>query len=256
MRKFVPAALAAASALTCAAAIAAEPVRFVACPVYRDTDAGRKSGCWLATDGATGTRYDVSDAPYKPWIGRMILVEGQPADSPDICGGVPLAPVRVAVLEETCAEVLIPAEGYPSKPSVLPKDVMAPSSVPRVLPPGPYSRQQYEIEFSFGDDRLMYQHVETTIERAALYAQASKAGRVEVIGRADTPGFTASHRPMREPGRLAAARAGMVREALLRLGVPAASIVVREDTHPQPLADAPPALRDVSRRRATIVVTP
>ena len=23
---------------------------FIACPVYRDTDAGRKSGCWLADD--------------------------------------------------------------------------------------------------------------------------------------------------------------------------------------------------------------
>jgi hypothetical protein len=252
MLKILPALL----ALIGVGAMAAEPVRFVACPVYRDTDAGRKSGCWLATDGATGLRYDVSDAPYKPWVGRMVLVEGQPTDTPDICGGIPLAPVRTAVLEESCAEVVIPAEGYPSKPSVLPKDVMAPSSVPRELPAGPYSRQQYEIEFSYGDDRLMYQHVETTIERAALYAQASKARRVEVIGRADTPGFSASQRALAEPSRLAAARGEMVREALQRLGVPAGSIVVRRDLEPQPLKNAPPALREVTKRRATIVVTP
>jgi outer membrane protein OmpA-like peptidoglycan-associated protein len=252
MRRLIPVLL----ALAGAGAIAAEPVRFVTCPVYRDTDAGRKSGCWLATDGATGVRYDVSDAPFKPWIGHMILVEGQAADTPDICGGVPLAPVRVAVLDETCAEVSIPAEGYPSKPSVLPKDVMAPSSVPRTMPPPPYSRQQYEIEFSFGDDRLMYQHVETTIERAALYASASKARKVEVIGRADTRGFNASQRTMREPAPLAAARAQMVKEALLRLGVPETSIVVHEDLQPQALPDAPPALRDVLKRRATIIVRP
>lgn len=252
MRTLLPVLL----ALQGAIAMAAEPVRFVACPVYRDTDAGRKSGCWLATDGASGARYDVSDAPYKPWIGRMVLVEGQPADSADICGGVPLAPVRVAVLDETCAEVSIPAEGYPSKPSVLPKDVMAPSSVPRVMPQPPYSRQQYEIEFSFGDDRLMYQHVETTIERAALYALASKARRIEVIGRADTTGFSVSQRTLSEPSRLARDRASMVREALLRLGIPETTIVVHEDVRPKPVPDAPPALRDVLKRRATIIVTP
>src|SRR4051812_289812 len=89
---------------------AAEIVRFVTCPVYRDTDAGRKSGCWLGTDGETGRRYDVTDAPFKPSVGRMMLVEGEVAGTPDICGGIALLPVRVAVLEERCPETTIPAE--------------------------------------------------------------------------------------------------------------------------------------------------
>jgi outer membrane protein OmpA-like peptidoglycan-associated protein len=234
---------------------AGETVRFVSCAVYRDTDAGRKSGCWLGTDGATGRRYDVTDAPFKPSVGRMMLVEGEVAGTRDICGGAPLAPVRVAVLDEPCPEVVIPAEGYPSKPSVVPATAMAPLSVPRVLPPPPYSRQQYQVEFTFGEDRLMYQHVEVTIEMASLYAKASK-GRVEVVGYADSEGFMASGRRMREPRQLAGARADMVREALVRLGVPAGRIALRTDTHPVALADWPAALAMSSKRRVTITVTP
>lgn len=236
-------------------AVAAESVRFAACPVYRDTDAGRKSGCWLADDKATGLRYDVSDAPFKPWAGRMILVEGEVAASADICGGVPLRPVRVAVLEERCPDVLIPAEGYPSKPSTLPKETMPPLSVPRIKPAPPYTRQQYEVEFTFGDDRLMYQHVELILEKAMLYAVASKA-KVALTAYADTLGFDASGQRLREPAKLALARGEMVREALVRLGVPAASITLKTSGKPGPLADWPQALALSSKRRVTIVVTP
>jgi hypothetical protein len=252
MRRLIPALLLFASVPV----IAGDTVRFLACPVYRDTDAGRKSGCWLGTDGATGRRYDVSDAPFKPSVGRMMLVEGETAATPDICGGTPLAPVRVAVLDEPCPEVVIPAEGYPSKPSVVPLDtMMAPLSVPRVLPPPPYSRQDYQVEFTYGDDRLMYQHVENIIEKAALYAKASK-GRVELVGTADASGFTASGRRMQEAPGLAQARAAMVREALVRLGVPAGRIAVKTNVHPAALPGWPAALEMSSRRRVTIIVVP
>lgn len=242
--------------LTSLPVLAGETVRFVACPVYRDTDAGRKSGCWIGTDGATGRRYDVSDAPFKPSVGRMMLVEGETAATADICGGTPLAPVRVAVLDQPCPEVIIPAEGYPSKPSVVPVDtMMAPLSVPRVLPSPPYSRQTYQVEFTFGDDRLMYQHVENIIEKAALYARASK-GRVELVATADSDGFTASGRRMREDPALAKARAAMVKEALLRLGVAAGRVSVKTDPHPAALPGWPAALALSSRRRVTITVVP
>lgn len=259
MRRSIPTlfpALLPALLLASVPALAGETVRFVACPVYRDTDAGRKSGCWLGTDGATGRRYDVSDAPFKPSVGRMMLVEGEVAATPDICGGTPLAPVRVAVLDEPCPEVVIPAEGYPSKPSVVPLDtMMAPLTVPRVLPPPPYSRHDYQIEFTFGDDRLMYQHVENIIEKAALYARASK-GHVELVGNADGVGFMASGRRMKEAPALARARAAMVREALVRLGVPAERISVKTDLHPIALPGWPAALERSSMRRVTITVVP
>jgi outer membrane protein OmpA-like peptidoglycan-associated protein len=167
-----------------------------------------------------------------------------------------LAPVRVAVLDEPCPEVIIPAEGYPSKPSVVPMDtMMAPLSVARVLPPPPYGRQDYQVEFTFGDERLMYQHVENIIEKAALYARASQ-GRVELVGNADGAGFTASGRRMREPAALAQARAAMVKEALVRLGVPAEHIVVKTSARPAALAGWPAALELSSKRRVTISVIP
>lgn len=230
-------------------------LRFTACPLYRDTDAGRKSGCWLADDGASGQRYDVGEAPFKPWLGRMILVEGAPAAGPDLCGGTPLRPVRVAVLAQRCPEVMIPAEGYPGKPSTLPATSMPPRSVPRPVPAPPYTRQQYQVEFSFGDDRLMYQHVELILERAMLYALASQA-RVALTGYADTAGFEVAGQRLREPAGLARARGEMVREALLRLGVPAARITLATATRPAPLPDWPAALAQASKRRVTIVVTP
>jgi outer membrane protein OmpA-like peptidoglycan-associated protein len=140
-------------------AVAATPpansVSFVACPIYRDTDNGRKSGCWLATDPATGIRYDVTQSRSKPQMGREILVEGLLATSTsdntsaqmpasgqapgkaqaqgmeqapgagpppahasgadDPCGGTVVAPVHVSVLTSTCPSFMLPAEGHPGR---------------------------------------------------------------------------------------------------------------------------------------------
>ena len=233
----------------------AQAVEFVACPVYRDTDAGRKSGCWLAGDAASGVRYDVTDASNKPVVGRMVLVEGEVAGTRDICGGVALNPVRVAVLDETCPEVIIPAEGFPSKPSTLPAEFLQPMGVARKLPQAPFSPQTYQIGFTFKDDRLMYQSVETTLEKAMLYAVASKARNVRVTGYADVRGVTVSGRHLAEPKALAKARAGMVKLALVRLGVPEGSIRMDWRFDPQPI-DASPTLAKASKRRVAVVVTP
>jgi outer membrane protein OmpA-like peptidoglycan-associated protein len=242
-------------ALSLLAATTANAASFVACPVYRDTDAGRKSGCWLATDPATGIRYDVTDAANKPWVGRMILVEGVPSGEKNICGGAVLNPVKVAILEERCAEVIIPAEGYPSKPSVLPAEYLLPLAVPRTPPAPPYSPQTWQVMFSFGDDRLVYQSVETTLEKAMLYAVASKAHKVEVTGYADTAGFSVLGRHLAEPKALAKARALMVTEALVRLGVPPATIKTSWRIDPAPTGPDGP-LSAASKRRVTIALAP
>ena len=245
------------SCLLMAATLTAAPawaVSFVVCPVYRDTDAGRKSGCWIATDGASGVRYDVTDSPNKPQVGRMILVEGEPAGTPDICGGVPLNPVRVAVLRASCAEVLIPPEGFPSKQSVLPADSMQPLGVARSIPAPLYSTQVWQIGFSFDDDRLMYQSVETTIEKAMLYALASRARAVSIIGYADVKGIMVSGRRLAEQASLARARALMVKEALVRLGVPEATIGTTWRLDPKAITEG--AMADSSKRRVTIIVSP
>ncbi|SFC92104.1 hypothetical protein [Massilia yuzhufengensis] len=237
------------------ALVQAQAVEFVACPVYRDTENGRKSGCWLATDGATGVRYDVTDAANKPLVGRMVLVEGEVAGARDICGGVALNPVRVAVLDEPCTEVIIPPEGFPSKPSVLPAELLQPLGVARTMPVAPFSVQTYEVGFSYNDDRLIYQSVETTLEKAMLYSVASKARSVKVTGYADVKGFTVSGRRLAEPKALAKARAEMVKLALVRLGVPESSVKLDWRIDPQAI-DAPPSLANASKRRVTVVVQP
>ena len=90
-----------AAPLSAQAQQAGELVRFIACPVYRDTDSGRKSGCWLADDRESGIRYDVSQSPYKPDWNREVLVEGRvSADPPTPCGATvlePVVPVRTMV---------------------------------------------------------------------------------------------------------------------------------------------------------------
>lgn len=230
-------------------------VRYVACPVYRDTDAGRKSGCWLATDPATGVRHDLSDSPSKPLIGRLVLVEGVPTTQRDVCGGLLLQPVRVSVLDRACAAVLIPAEGHPSKPSVTPRDILQPLSVPRPALQPPFQRSEFHILFDHGDDRLLYQSAELPLERASLLALASNAREVLVTGHADTEGVDASGERLRESLSLARARAEMAAEALRRLGVGADRLRVQWQGTPAPLHGAG-AMAEPSRRRVTVTVTP
>src|SRR5690606_26201070 len=89
-------------------------LRFVTCPVYRNTDAGRKSGCWLADSPEDGLRYDVTRSPTKPDWNRAVLVEGRvSAGQADTCGGIVLEPVRVSVLDQACPRAMLPAQGYP-----------------------------------------------------------------------------------------------------------------------------------------------
>lgn len=44
-------------ALMVTAPVLGEQQRFITCPIYRDTDAGRKSGCWLVDEGVSGQRF-------------------------------------------------------------------------------------------------------------------------------------------------------------------------------------------------------
>lgn len=230
---------------------------FVACPIYRDTDAGRKSGCWLADD-PSGVRYDVSLGPVKPQVGHMVLVEGLTSAEPTTaCGGQVLTPVRIAVLPETCTRQIIAAESFPGRPYKSPPEQLAPTDVPRVLPPPPYSEQVFSIYFEYARDFLIYQYSELILEKIALYAKASAAKRVHVEGFAATAPGSVQGRLIREPATLAESRAQMVAESLRRLGVPASSLVV--DWHSAPLATQDlegGKLPEPSKRRVVVTITP
>lgn len=242
------------SAVASADAPDAKVVTFVGCPIYRDTDLGRKSGCWVAEDPTTGKRYDVTDGPTKPQVGRMSLFEGVVTNEPDTCGGVVLRPVRQAVLDETCPTAIVPAEHYPGRRFVLPTEVMKPTWEPRELPPPPYKTTEFHIVFDFGNDFLIYQYAELILEKVSLLAKASTSKAVVITAYSATDAIEVSGRTLREPASLAKDRAEMTAEALARLGVDRKLMRIQTNTHPQPLAELGTPGPEASKRRVTIKV--
>jgi len=231
----------------------AETVTFIACPIYRDTDAGRKSGCWLADDARTGARYDVSDALIKPLLGHEVLIEGVATSrDPNACGGVILEPLSVSVLDSECKAHLIPAEGHPSRRFTLPAKTLQPASVPRAAPPPPYATREFSMYFELNSDFLLYQHSEVIIDEAVTYIKASKPKRLVVTGYADTEGFDVSGRRIRESIDVARARASMLTEALLRLGVDRNLIVQRTAGNAPDDAWTQLGLKHAAKRRAML----
>jgi outer membrane protein OmpA-like peptidoglycan-associated protein len=248
-------ALVAASAPSVMADVASAPSvkRFIGCPVYRDTDAGRKSGCWLVTDPEDGRQYDVTDARLKPILGQQILVEGVvTATNGELCGGVVLQPVDVSVLPQTCKGYVIPAEGHPGRRFGLPATVLQPTSVERTLPPPPYESRIYTIEFELNSDFLVYQYAELIIEQASLYAKASKPRRILITGYAATNEREVSGQTIAEKLSVAEGRARMIAEALNRLGIPRSQMELKWQAAPEGESRGP--LTEASRRRAVIAI--
>ncbi len=247
--------LAAAPAI---AAPAAE-VRFVACPVYRDTDAGKKSGCWLADSPEDGRRYDITPSPTKPDWNYAVLVEGRPAaDTADVCGGAVLDPARVSILTDIpCTRAMLPAETYPGRKFVLPERNVRPLYEARKPFPQPFTERTFEIPFEFGRSFIVYQLSDYLIDQAVAYALAVHARRVEITGWAATTPEVVSGRALVEPAGVARARAEVATQWMTSLGVPADRLSVRWRSGAQPV-DMPGAdgLTGPSRRRVDIRITP
>ena len=232
-------------------------VQFVACPIYRDTDAGKKSGCWLADDRASGRRYDVSQSPTKPDWNHEVLVEGKVTRQKDVCGGVVLAPVRVSVLQGACVPKMLPAEGYPGRAFVLPPRNVRPISEVRAQPDKPYAEKTFYLFFDFDRDFMVYQLDDYFFDRAVAYIRAVEPREVVVTAYAATESMSVSSRRMREDIAIAKRRAAMVTESLKRLGVPENVIRTRWRGNASPIdVDDADGLPDSSRRRVEIAVRP
>jgi outer membrane protein OmpA-like peptidoglycan-associated protein len=229
-----------------------EFVTFIGCPIYRDTDAGRKSGCWLAEDPATGIRYDVTDGPTKPQVGKVSFFEGVITNEPNSCGGVVLRPVRQAVLDDTCPQAIIPAEEFKGRRFVLPAETMQPTWIDRALPPPPYTTREFHIVFDFGNDFQVYQYAELILEKISLYVKASKPKAVIVTGYAATKPIEVSGRKLAEPLELAKSRANTTAESLRRLGVERTLIRIETQGDPQPMAGLATPGMEASKRRVTV----
>jgi len=235
---------------------APEQLRFITCPVYRDTDAGRKSGCWLAEDRATGIRYDVTLAPSKPDWNHEVLVEGVlSASTAQPCGGPVLDAVRTSVLPGTCTRQMLPAEGFPGRKFVLPKRNIQPLSVKRTPPAGPFASRTFHLLFDFDQSFLIYQYDDYFLDEAVAWIRAAKPRAILVTGHAATaPTFVSGRRIVERPV-IARERAEKIAEALVRLGIDRSIVTVRwkaGEVAEMPEADG---LAEPSRRRVDIAVS-
>lgn len=227
---------------------------FVACPVYRDTDNGRKSGCWLATDPETGERYDISLGRSKPQVGREVLVEGKLSDGDGAaCGAPVLTPVSVSVLASGCPEVIIPAEGFPGRRfQVSPGQVLPPVDVVRPPLNPPFAPRSWSITFAYRSDFLQYQYSEVILDEIARYIGASHPKKVQISAYAVSEERVISGHLVAEPVELAQRRADMVRLALKRLGVPDQTLQVSTGVNPP--ANGIEGVSESGRRRVDIDV--
>lgn len=248
----------AATALTAHAQTVGDTVTYIACPTYRDTDAGRKSGCWLAEDNATGVRYDVTLSPTKPDWNYAVLVEGVVTDgSTAPCGGVVLEPARVSVLDQTCAPHMIPAEGHAGRPYSLPPRNVRPLAIPRETPPLPHDEKSFNIMFDFNKDFITYQLSDYYLDEAITWIRGTSPSRIIVTGYAATQPTTVSGQRLKESRAIAKARAQRVTEALRLLGTDEDIIDTRWRSRSQVSgAEGADGLPEASRRRVEIRVIP
>lgn len=237
-------ALAGLALAVAAGAEAAEPVRFVACPVYRDTDAGLKSGCWLATDPATGVQWDVTMSPYKPDWNFAVLVEGLAAEeSEHPCGARTLDPVRTSRLDTPCTRHMLPAEHFPGRRFTLPPRNIRPLSSPPPLPPGPYSDRTFTLFYELDRSFVVYQYGDYLLDQAAHWIRGAKPARLVVTGYSASEPETVSGTTIAERPEVARERAETVALSLSRLfpGMPIETrAVLAAEANGHPDADGIP----------------
>jgi outer membrane protein OmpA-like peptidoglycan-associated protein len=235
----------------------AEELRFISCPIYRDTDAGRKSGCWLADEHASGIRFDVTRSPTKPDWNYEVLVEGRVA--PQVtgnCGGVVLDPVRVSVVTSGgCPRHMLPAEEFTGDKFVLPPRNVRPLSADRPVPQQPFTDKTFHILYDFNSDFLVYQLSDYLFDEAVTYIRGVNPRAVVVTGWAATERAVLSDREIAEEPEIARNRAERIAESLARMGVSREIIDVRWKTAAEPVAaEGADGLLEPSRRRVDIEV--
>jgi outer membrane protein OmpA-like peptidoglycan-associated protein len=219
----------------------ADRLQFIACPIVRDSST---VPCWLAEyDGELyylGSQGSSASAFYPPQLGHEALVEGTLAEGPRVCGGRPLSPVRVSVLQEinpACNTVL------PAEPGLTPaRSPIAPA------PTFPDSTREFVISYDFDSDYLTL-HTTRIVVEAARVAKASGAARVDVHGQRGAT-LLSNGRTVTEGPRIGEVRATRMAENLVGLGIPADRVHVTWQAEPDP----PDGVTDPERRRVTIAL--
>lgn len=232
-------------------------LQFVGCPIYRDTDAGRKSGCWLVTDPATGIRYDVTSSPTKPDWNHAVLIEGRvDPNVADACGGVVMDPVRVSVLAGACTRHSLAAEGYVGRKFSLPTRNVRPLYEERVKPSKPFKEGRFTIPFDFGHAFVVYQLSDYYMDATINYALDVQPARIEIAGNAQSETFMVSGNPYSEPASLANERADVVRRALILRGIKPDTIRIVPSTKAPYVMEPFDGLAATSERRVDVRIIP
>jgi hypothetical protein len=207
-------------ALLCPAPLQAQNLSFVACPVVRDT---KTVPCWLAEyNGETyylGNQGGVAQDFYPPQLNHEVLVEGVIVEGPRVCGGVPLRPVKTSVLLEInrACNTILPVEDGIDAPERPPSR----EPVSWIRSAGP---ADVTIFFDFDNDFLSL-HTTTAVQRIAERFKQAGASSIEVTAFRGASKLS-NGSVMVEQQMIAAARAAKVREILMGLGIPQASLLV------------------------------
>ena len=220
---------------------------FVACPMVRDT---KTTPCWLAEyQGETyflGVQGGVVDDFYPPQLSHEVLVEGTIVEGPRVCGGIPLRPVKLSVLQEVTAacSLMLPAEDGIDPPASLrpPRPGPAPSWVKAESP------DRTAIYFDFNQDFLNF-HTTTALANIAATIKQGGPARIEITGYQGAT-LLSSGDAIREEDAIGDVRARKVAGILLGLGVPHGSVSVLKSA-----GDSPPdGVNDQWSRRVMLVV--
>ena len=189
---------------------------FVACPIVRDT---KTAPCWLAEyQGEVyflGVQSGVAGDFYPPQLSHQALIEGTVAEGPRVCGGIPLRPVKVSVLEEiaTACNTMLPAEDGIEAPAV-PRSPGIGKAPSWIKTEGPDRTTLY---FDFDQDFLSV-HSLTALTNIASAAKQGKSAHVEVTGYRGAT-LLSSGEIMRERADMGEVRSRKVGAILVGLGI-------------------------------------
>jgi len=223
----------------------AQQKNFVACPIVRDTST---VPCFLAEyEGETyflGIQQDITSDFHPPQLKHEVLVEGQVAAGPRVCGGIPLKPLAISVLKEVnlACNTLLPAEPGIDAPAALrgPGPSSAHSQAAQAPRESLSGAHEFTVLYAFDDDYLDFAGNRVVTE-AADYAKRIRAPGVKVVGyRATT--VLSNGNALVEKAALAEKRAQNITTVLRGLGVSNVTVSAKNDPE--------------SRRRVTILVSP
>lgn len=216
---------------------------FVSCPIVRDT---KTAPCYLAEyDGETyylGSQQDAGLGLQLPQLKHQVLVEGRvvegnAAEGPRVCGGIPLQPVSISVFKEVnlaCSTLLPPEPGMEAP--------AARAAQGGVKQSGP----EFTILFTFDDDSLAGEGAQVAMD-AAVYAERTGAAKVKVAGYRATSVLSNGQRLVEKSG-IAEKRAQGVATLLRGLGVKGVAAEWKDAAEPGD------GTGDPGRRKVTISI--